>query len=534
VPSVVVGLDGAAWQLLRPLIADGLMPRLASLISSGAQGRLRSTIPPVTPPAWTSAVTGVNPGRHGIYGFHRGHAQYEHQELMHSGRVQAPTLWEMANKQGQSAGVFNLPMTYPPVPLDGWMISGFMTPGIGQRMTGFVYPVELEKKILEWEPDYTIEIKSNQEQDWRDAALAERALGALEQRLSVLGRLLEEHPVDIVFSVMETPDRLQHIYYRYMDPNESMYDTRAARQIRPTIVRCFEVMDKVAGLLHDYAGPEGGVIVCSDHGFTAWDVSVHTNALLEKWGYLKLRRGARLMQNPLVSGAVPLVRRLLPTRVRREAKRRTFGAIDWSKTKAFASVYYQEGIFLNVVGRERLGTVPPSEVEALKDEIETHLRSLTDAGGGAVVDEVFRSENVFAGDALEGAPDLIVFMRDHRYVPDDEVFHRTPFTDHRSLPRGGHHPDGIVVVAGPGVRTSAQVEASIIDVTPTLLYMAGLKVPVGLDGAVMEDAFEPERFEARPVTTTAALTAVRPSETSPYSPEEEALVEESLRGLGYL
>jgi predicted AlkP superfamily phosphohydrolase/phosphomutase len=533
-PTVVVGLDGAAWQLLKPLSDTGKMPRLASLMTAGAHGKLMSTIPPVTPPAWTSAVTGVNPGRHGIYGFHRGHAQYEHQELMHSGRVQAPTLWEMANEQGRTVGVFNLPMTYPPVPLDGWMVSGFMTPGVGQHMTGFVYPAELEKDILRWAPDYTIEIKSNQEQDWRDAALAERALRALEQRHVVLRRLLADHPVDLVFTVLETPDRLQHLYYRYMDPSEELYRSAAAGQIRPAIVRCFEVMDEIAGLLEDYAGSEGGVIVCSDHGFTAWDVSVHTNALLEKWGYLKLRPGARLMQNAMIARAVPAVRRVLPTKVRREARRRTFGAIDWSKTKAFASVYYQEGIFINVAGRERFGIVQPSEMNALKDDIEERLRSLRGPEGGPVVDEVFRSENVFTGRALEGSPDLIMFMRDHHFVPDDEIFHKNPFTDHRKLPRGGHHPHGIVVLAGPGVRGGAKIDASIMDVTPTLLYMAGLKIPDGLDGCVVEGAFDSGYLSTHPIEATAAPRVGVREGASPYSQEEEAMIEETLRGLGYL
>jgi predicted AlkP superfamily phosphohydrolase/phosphomutase len=534
VPAVVIGLDGAAWHLLQPLLDRGHMPVVAGLMRAGAHGSLRSTVPPVTPPAWTSAVTGVNPGRHGIYGFHRGHAQYEHQELMHSGRVQASTLWEMANEQGQSVGIFNLPMTYPPVPLNGWMVSGFMTPGVGQRMTGFVYPAQLEKELLAWKPDYTIEIKSNQEQDWRDAALAERALDALEGRFHVLQRLLDEHPVDVVFTVMETPDRLQHLYYRYMDPDDFMYESDAAAAIRPAIIRCFETMDKIAGLLTEYAGPDGGAIVCSDHGFTAWDMSVHTNSLLEQWDFLSLRSGARVMQNPIVSGAVPFIRRVLPTRVRREAKRRTFGAIDWSKTKAFASVYYQEGIFINVAGRERFGIVPPAEVESLKDDLEERLLSLSGPDGRPVVDEVFRSEKVFSGDALEGAPDLIMFMRNHNYVPDDEVFHRNPFSDHRDLPRGGHHPDGIVVVAGPGTRAGAHLEASIMDVTPTLLYQAGLKVPEGLDGTVIQPAFEPSFLEKHPVESTALVAMGAREESSPYSQEEEALIEESLRGLGYL
>src|SRR5918992_1055774 len=151
--AVVIGLDGAAWHLLDPLIEKGVMPRLGAIKERGAAGRLLSTIPTYTPPAWTSAATGVNPGRHGIYGFIDGHAQSENQELMHSGKIKAPTIWEIANAQGARVGVYNVPLTYPPRPLDGWMVSGMLTPGFGEQQRGFATwdkgaGEDLEKKIL--------------------------------------------------------------------------------------------------------------------------------------------------------------------------------------------------------------------------------------------------------------------------------------------------------------------------------------------------------------------------------------------------
>ncbi len=137
--GVVIGLDGAAWHLLEPIFQQGAMPRLQALRERGAWGTLRSTVPTYTPPAWTSAATGVNPGRHGIYGFIEGHAQ-DAQELVHSGKIKAPTIWEIANAQGARAGIYNLPLTYPPRKLDGWMVSGMMTPGYGEQQRGFVFP----------------------------------------------------------------------------------------------------------------------------------------------------------------------------------------------------------------------------------------------------------------------------------------------------------------------------------------------------------------------------------------------------------
>jgi predicted AlkP superfamily phosphohydrolase/phosphomutase len=537
--AVVIGLDGAAWRLLDPMIELGVMPRLATLVARGARGVLESTVPTYTPPAWTSAATGVNPGRHGIYGFMEGHAQHRSRNFVHSGKIKAPTIWEMANAQGARTGIFNLPLTYPPRPLDGWMVSGMLTPGYGERRKGFASwgagrDGELERRILEWVPDYACDLSANWEQDWRDAGLCERALRSLEQRYTALGGLLELDPPDLVFSVLETPDRLQHVYYRYMDPRDEMFDTDQGRRLRPAINRCYSAMDRVVGLLEDYAGADGGVIVCSDHGFTAWEVSVHSNALLASWGYLKLKRGSRVIQTGAARSIVPLAKRLLPAKLAREAKNRTFGAIDWSRTKAFASPVPQQGIFVNVRGREPMGIVAPAELDAVKQDLVERFVSLRGPDGRPATDAVFRSEEVFAGDARAGAPDVLPVMRDHRFELDDEIFHRQPFTDHRHLPRGVHHPDGVVVAAGPGVRISNELRGHVQDVTPTLLYMAALAVPHGLDGSVLLDAFEEDHLENHPVETIAPLSSRATQESSPYSKEEEATIEESLRGLGYL
>ena len=532
--GVVIGLDGAAWHLLDPMIEAGVMPRLDGLRRRGAGGTLRSTIPTYTPPAWTSAVTGVNPGRHGVYGFIEGNAQSPHQELMHSGKIKAPTLWEIANDQGARVGVYNLPLTYPPRSLDGWMISGMMTPGYGEQLKGFAYPQELEPKVLEWAPGYVVDVSANYEQDWRDERLADRALASIRQREEVLSRLLDLHPVDVLFTVQEAPDRLQHVYYRYMDPSDPLYSDPGAARIRAGVLQCFAAMDRIVGLLEDWSGADGGVLVCSDHGFTAWEVSVHLNALLQEWGYLRIKPAARLMQTAAARRAVPLAKRFLPRRVAREAKSKTFAAVDWERTKAFASPIPQQGIFVNLAGREPFGSVPSTELEDIKADLIWRFESLRGPDGAPVTDRVWRSEEVFHGDAAGSAPDILPVLRDHRFELDDELFHRRPFTDLRHLPRGVHHPDGIVIVAGPGTDPGGALDASVMDVLPTLLYQSGLKVPEGLDGAAIEDAFTAEHLKELPVSTTAPLSSEDRDEASPYSEEEEAAIEESLRGLGYL
>ncbi|MDP9234188.1 MAG: alkaline phosphatase family protein [Actinomycetota bacterium] len=532
--AAVIGLDGAAWHLLDPLIEAGAMPRLGALRDRGASGTLRSTVPTYTPPAWTSAITGVNPGRHGIYGFVMGNAQSQPKALAHVGRIQVATLWEMANAQGARAGMFHVPLTYPPQELDGWMVSGMMTPGYGERMKGFATPAELEGRILEWTPGYVIDVSANWEQDWRDHALCDRVIASLDQRITVLQRLLDDEPPEVLFAVLESPDRLQHVYYRYLDAADPLYRTPEAESLRPHITDCFRKMDDLVGLVDDFAGAAGGVIVCSDHGFTGWDVSVHTNALLERWGYLKVKGAARAMQTEVARKLVPVARKLLSAKVARQAKGKTFAAIDWAKTRAFASPIPQQGIFVNVEGREPDGIVPPSELEAIKTDLVARFEGLRGPDGDPVTDVVYRSEEVFHGGALAGAPDVLPVLRDHRYELDDEIFHREAFTDHSHLPRGVHHPDGIVVVAGEGVAAGGTVDGSVLDVTPTLLYMAGLNPPESLDGVVLTGAFSDEHLREHPIGSVAALSSGKRDESSPYSEAEEAAIEESLRGLGYL
>lgn len=531
--TVVIGLDGAAWHLLDPMLEAGAMPRLAALKERGARGNLKSTIPTYTPPAWTSAVTGVNPGRHGVYGFIEGNAQSERQELMHSGKIKAPTLWEIANDQGARCGIYNLPLSYPPRAVDGWMVSGMLTPGYGEKQKGFAYPAELEELILGWAPGYVLDVNVNYEQDWRDEALARRTLESIRQREKVLTGLLDEHPVDLLFTVMEAPDRLQHVYYRYLDPSDPMYKSAGGERLRAEVLECFKAIDRIVGVLEDWAGPGGGVIVCSDHGFTSWEVTVHLNALLQEWGYLKLKPAARAMQTGVARSMVPVAKRFLPRKVAREAKGKTFAAVDWTKTKAFASPIPQQGVFVNVAGREPFGSVPRSELETLKTELSERFRALLAPDGKPATDHVWRSEEVFHGPAQDGAPDVLPVLRDHHFELDDELFHREPFSDVRHMPRGVHHPDGMVIVAGPGV-SSRWIDASVLDVMPTMLYQAGLKVPEGLDGRIISEAFDDDHASAHPPQFIAPLASGPKDETSPYSAEEEAMIEESLRGLGYL
>lgn len=210
--------------------------------------------------------------------------------------------------------------------------------------------------------------------------------------------------------------------------------------------------------------------------------------------------------------------------------------IDWSKTKAFSAPNPQQGIYINLRGREPHGIVPESEYEAARDEVIERFSSWTDPDDGRpVLDEIHRREDVMDGPETPGAPDLFPVCRHYSYELSDGLYAESKLTDFRDLPRGFHHMDGIFGITGPGVRASADNRASVYDIAPTTLYVAGLEVPA-MDGRVLVEHLPAEMRDSRPVRVVAMdlPLAGEGIESSPYTADEEARIEETLRNLGYL
>jgi predicted AlkP superfamily phosphohydrolase/phosphomutase len=140
-PLVVIGWDGATWDLLEAWVRQGRLPNLARLMAAGAHGTLRSTPLPLSPAAWSTIITGQNPGKHGVFDwFERRLGSYA-VDYVHTGRVGAVPLWQYFNQGGRRIGIFCPPMLYPAVPLDGFMVSGMAAPNPGSP--GFAFAREL-------------------------------------------------------------------------------------------------------------------------------------------------------------------------------------------------------------------------------------------------------------------------------------------------------------------------------------------------------------------------------------------------------
>ena len=525
--AVVIGLDGATWKVLRPILQDGAMPRLASVLDHSAWGTLRSTVPPYTPPAWTSAATGVNPGRHGIFGFVRGR---DRPRLSHWGAVQAPAIWQYLAARGGTTGLFHLPLTYPPPAIEGWAVGAVWMP-TGRAIRGFASPREVEDRILELVPGYPPATGVEIFDDWRDPGLAARIEATVRQRRIVLADVLERWPTDLVWAVLEAPDRIHHAYYKYLDPDEPLAGTPAATEVRRAVRSAFAAVDDVVGVLDDFAGPEGVSLVCSDHGATGWQGYVFGNVLLAHEGLVTLRASGRVMRAARVSGFGTLARRLVPGRVSYRLRRRVQALIDPGRTEAFATRLGSQGFSLNLAGREPGGSVGPEDAPAVLERLETVLRAARTPGGDPLFPSVLRREAVYHGPHAGEAPDLVVEPAGWQWEVNDAVGTSALFRDVSALPLGCHHPDGVFALRAPGVTPTAQVRANILDVLPTMLYAMGEGVPEGLDGGTRRDLFGPS---SPAVVTVSAPQGVGAVGQHPYSAEEEALITRYLTDLGYL
>jgi predicted AlkP superfamily phosphohydrolase/phosphomutase len=543
VKTLLIGLDGATMSLFGPLMARGLLPNLKRLAEGGTQATLMSTIPPFTGPAWVSICTGVHPGRHGIYGFGAVDAETGEMLLVRSGQIGSPRLWQLLNAQGLTTGVVNVPLIYPPDRVDGFMLTGMLTP---PNTDNFAYPRSAGAVVNQalGQP-YQIDVPIYPEYKG-DTRVVPQLFQLLRQREQAVYALLDQTVPDFLMVVLVIPDRLQHLYWGYLvpsGPDDPVFHSPPAEAFRAAIEPVYREIDAVVGRLLQRVGPDCRTFVVSDHGFGRFARVVHINNWLRDQGWLQLRSGGGALQRfkralrrtpglNLLAGAVP---RRVVLSVRREM-------FDWSRTQAYAGSKFQQGIYLNLKGRQPHGSVEPGAYETLRRQIAAELAQLPDPRSGELLFErVYLREEIFEGPYVDLAPDILPVVRGHDGMlspgfADGNLVH---YQD--GQPDGCHYPEGILLASGPGLRRQARLDAaSVVDITPTVLYSLGKAVPAGLEGEVLSGLFEPEELLAHPpqmdersavelaaFDSTSAVFEVDPDE------DNESVVEH-LRGLGYL
>jgi len=506
--TLLIGLDGATFTVLGPLL-DGtddegvVMPYLADLVRSGFSAKLASTNHPLTPPAWTSVMTGRTPGHHGIFDFVRfedmGHDMFF--TLYDARDIRVDTLWEIASRQGRSVVSLNFPMMAPPPAINGSLVPGFVS---WKHLRRNMHPKDLYDRIktfpgfdpreLSW--DFERESKIGEVMyDEELGSWVEKHLPRDKQWFTMGLRLLEEDQPDLFALMMDGTDKIQHQAWHVLDP--ALWhggETEAARAVRKLVLQYYRDVDGYIRALHATA-PDAHLIIVSDHGFTGAMKVVRINRYLGELGHLVWRPA---------DGTAASERRDMSN----------FANLDWTNTRAFCPTPSSNGIVIRRQSEACPLGVPEAEYHSFREQLIADLLALTDPDtGGKVIQAVLKREEAFPGAAMNRCPDLTLILSDHGFV---SVRNREPAVMDRPLAMGTHHPDGIFIMAGPGVQPSGACAAggrlNIVDVTAIAAHSLGLDVPSDFEGAVPAHLYAPDWLMAHPVVIGEATR--RPAATS--------------------
>ena len=533
----LLGLDGMTLKITEPYIKTGLLPNFKKVIEGGAYGVLRSTIPPITGPAWTSLATGKNPGKHGIYEFRRRNG-YKTKLITKNTSLSAEPLWNILSRNGKKVIVVNVPFTYPPDEVNGIMISGLMTPNLSSE---FVYPKVMKKELFELIPDYLFDINEQIYFRTNDTELlVEEAHKILNNRRKLMNYLIKNKPWEMFFIAFTCTDRLQHFLWNQII------------SMSPKCIRFYELLDDIVGDVLEMLDDNTTLLIASDHGFMSATKSFYINNFFKKSGLLEPRGSSKVkdvfaklnistttihkalkytglmyFKDHLPSFIINYIRTILPAGGIKENE------IDWTKTKVISLLGYGL-VTINLKGREPLGVVEEKEYPELCRKVRMELLKLKDPQTGRnIVKFVFLGSDVYSKKLSSERPDLIVLVNDGysiheslggEIVGENRVGHR--------MRTGDHDEYGLFAAYGKNIN-NINIDADIYDIMPTILYIMGLPIPEDVDGHVLTEIINNDFVEKNQIKFERTRKRAV-SENKVLDKEEQKAVEQHLKNLGYL
>jgi predicted AlkP superfamily phosphohydrolase/phosphomutase len=554
---LVIGLDGATLDLALPWMRAGYLPTLARLMQQGGGGRLRSVLPVLSPSAWASFATGVNPGRHGIFDFAQRMLGSYDLRLITARDVKAPTLWRLLSDAGKRVAVINVPMTYPAESVNGIMITGLGTP---------------DRQVFTYPPDLTDQLRArgyhvNKTVFYRPGGEAEflkETYETTQQVADIALETLRQEPWDFFMVVFRDTDEMAHFFWKHMDSSHPAHNPATDAQYADALLNYYQYLDQLTGQLIEAASPNTDVIIMSDHGLGPLYKDVYLNEWLRQnkqlslitqteRGYRQLLARTGLTRSNIsrslqkaglakfersLRAALGNTKYLLPANSRASFPQ----AIDWPNTRWYSYGYHGQ-LFLNVEGREPQGVVKQgAPYRQLRDEMEQLLSHLTDPDDGLpVVSSIIPQEQAFNGPHADLGADLVVIMRDLSYI----TRHGYEFTESAgrifdrptTFESGSHRLDGLLIFSGGSFRSIGLAEPhSIMDIAPTILSLLDVPIPNHIEGRIhhnemIESISSVDEKYYDYVSRNSQDTI---QSANALSPDEESELVNRLKALGYL
>lgn len=535
---LVLGIDGATFSIIEPMVRSGRLPNIARLMEEGVYGVLESTLPPVTIPAWVSMMTGKNPGKLGLFDLLRRNG-YGVEPNGYCYRENAP-LWHILNQYGIRTGMMNIPGTYPPDEVAGFMVTGMMTPS---KNNPYSYPATLGAELDSTVSDYEIDVP--QWQYFDEGVFVKDIYKVTRKRARAAEYLINNIPCEFYMIVFTNSDRLHHL----------LWDKRDIVEVY------WEELDRIIGGILELFGEDTTVFIVSDHGFGPVERTFFVNEWLRRKGFLRVKRNKNeralvkigkqverlynfLGERELLRPIIRLINKVVGLDTLQKytyaylSNARLEERVNWRRTKAFSCLHTPHfgHIYLNIRGKMREGCVSEGKREKIREAIIKELKNLADpiSGERPQVD-AFRVEDIYFGPHLDEAPDIVYLIDDGRCEVDAKVGEGRLFIEGAPLTgwKGTHMKDGVFIARGPGIKSGLRIEkASIIDVSPTILHAFGIPPRDDMDGRIIEEIFQEVITYVRKESSKEYYG--RKEEMACLDDEEKALIEARLRKLGYI
>jgi predicted AlkP superfamily phosphohydrolase/phosphomutase len=490
---LVIGLDGATWDIIKPLVEKGKLPTIGKLMKSGCYGDFESSLPFETFPAWKCYSTGKNPGKLGVYSRLGVEVAKQKFTLQNSTSFRSKELWDYLGENNITCGVLDMPTTFPPKAINGAMVS----PGIPGR-PGFAYPPSLEQQLKD---RFGYKTDPDRVPSWSKDGAIPSIKRSIDQRFDVASYMLKELDPSFFHLTIFGTDTIQHCYWKEMEERDPKYGK--------VIEDFWSLIDsRMGSLLEEFNSEKTYVFLMSDHGQTLikarfniskWLAERNMLALTSRkrrWLLVRLfsKLGwtvARIVATIAGVQTLPLARSRIPRRIGNVIVNPLEGLLDWQRSKVVPIVpgllYINRGCFNS-----------EEELESFKEGLVKELKQIEEPRTGKkLASEVYRREDVYWGRYMPLAPDIVISPADgHRIVSSGRIWETWNYST--EIWSATHHPQGIFLACGPGIKRGVEIQgAKIYDLAPIILHLFGIPVPKDMDGRVLKDIFQPDSALAK-------------------------------------
>ncbi len=499
---VLIGVDGGTLDLIEPWAKKGKLPTFAHIMNHGSYGNLRSTTPYYSAPAWVSMVTGCQPGKHGIYDFFRTDNCVKN--IVNSRMRKVPAIWNLLTGVGKDSIIVNVPGTYPPEKIKGIMITGLLTPSLDSEYT---YPKEIKHQLRDDRlGSYLLEqvavddIPKNLTARYAPEKFAKQVNELTTSHGTVTMNLMRDFPWDFTMVVFRGTDDVQHLLWNRKD----------------LILSCYQKADEYIGkMIQTY--PNAIFIIVSDHGFGTPKKYFYVNNALYNKGYIKTTSDPARNMNTLIAMLFDKLSRIIfhvvpIQRIVRTNWGRKFilssgssSSIDIKQTIAMYHSVCSRGIRINLKEKYPYGIVETKDYEKIKRELVEFLHNIKDPETDEkIIKKVYDAKEIYGKNAVNDPLDIIFDLKEEYSAqellqPPEGIRSLLSSKKHElsilSKPGfydwiGDHRPNGIFFIYGKEHIATKKIDASIVDIVPTILALQQVAIPTNIDGHIIKNVFQ--------------------------------------------